>query len=162
MRIVVSAPAPSREARHCHQQDCSRGSNTPQHLPCSSLSAAHLCPAPLSGCRPLGLQVHVDEAAGDVLVFLTGQEEIEAAERLLTERAAALAPGAAALQLMVVPIYAAMPPDQQLKVNSPASPCIMHAKHRSSSPWDHANSLRHHKRKGHIDASPAAHCRHCM
>lgn len=32
------------------------------------------------------LQVHADEAAGDILVFLTGQEEIEAVQRLLLDR----------------------------------------------------------------------------
>lgn len=32
------------------------------------------------------LQIHADEAPGDVLVFLTGQEEIESLARLLTAR----------------------------------------------------------------------------
>ena len=32
------------------------------------------------------LQVHADSGAGDILVFLTGQEEIEAVQRLLLDR----------------------------------------------------------------------------
>ena len=32
------------------------------------------------------LQIHVDQAPGDVLVFLTGQEEIESLARLLKAR----------------------------------------------------------------------------
>jgi HrpA-like RNA helicase len=32
------------------------------------------------------LQIHQQEAPGDVLVFLTGQDEIEALQRLLSER----------------------------------------------------------------------------
>lgn len=35
----------------------------------------------------------MDEAPGDILVFLTGQDEIEALERLLNDRIASLAPG---------------------------------------------------------------------
>ncbi|KAL4442503.1 hypothetical protein ABPG77_005087 [Micractinium sp. CCAP 211/92] len=90
------------------------------------------------------LQVHCDERPGDILVFLTGQDEIESCARLITERAAALPPpetrdGAAAAdgeeggeegeegpgrprELLVLPIYAALPPEQQLKVFQPAPP----------------------------------------
>jgi len=32
------------------------------------------------------LQIHVTQPAGDVLIFMTGQEEIEAAEELLKQR----------------------------------------------------------------------------
>lgn len=35
-------------------------------------------------------QIHSEEGPGDILVFLTGQEEIEAAERLLREKAESL------------------------------------------------------------------------
>eukprot|EP00897_Mesotaenium_endlicherianum_P007228 jgi/Mesen1/6533/ME000333S05841 len=66
------------------------------------------------------LQIHVEEEPGDVLVFLTGQEEIEALERLLQERAASLPRGV--LSLAVAPIYAALPSEQQLRVFKPAPP----------------------------------------
>ena len=32
------------------------------------------------------LQIHVDQAPGDILVFLTGQEEIESLARLISAR----------------------------------------------------------------------------
>ncbi len=32
------------------------------------------------------LQIHVDEPEGDILAFLTGQEEIETLQRLIPER----------------------------------------------------------------------------
>ncbi len=47
------------------------------------------------------LQVHVDEAPGDILVFLTGKEEIDSLERLLQDRAAQLPPDATPLALQV-------------------------------------------------------------
>lgn len=59
-------------------------------------------------------QVHLEEEAGDILVFLTGQEEIEAVERLLLERSAQLPEGLS--QILVAPIYAALPCDQQMQV----------------------------------------------
>ena len=32
------------------------------------------------------LQIHLEEQAGDILVFLTGQEEIESSQQLLRHR----------------------------------------------------------------------------
>ncbi|KAJ9513362.1 hypothetical protein QJQ45_001401 [Haematococcus lacustris] len=73
------------------------------------------------------LQVHVDEGPGDILVFLTGQDEIESLERLLLDRVASLRLPAgraedAPSELLVLPIYAALPPEQQMKVFEPAGP----------------------------------------
>lgn len=68
------------------------------------------------------VQVHAEEAPGDILVFMTGQDEIEALERLLQAHVASqlTLPGATnseqQLQLMIVSIFSAMPPEQQLKV----------------------------------------------
>lgn len=58
--------------------------------------------------------MHLEEAPGDILLFLTGQEEIESMERLLKERAAHLSPHVQ--KLLVVPIYAALPSEQQMRV----------------------------------------------
>eukprot|EP00898_Chlorokybus_atmophyticus_P002603 jgi/Chlat1/3343/Chrsp23S03777 len=66
------------------------------------------------------LQAHLDagKEPGDILAFLTGQEEIDALARLLARRAA-LMPDTA-LRLQVTPIYAAMSPERQLAVFAPA------------------------------------------
>lgn len=63
-------------------------------------------------------QIHLEDEDGDVLVFLTGQEEIEAMERLVKERAARLPEGSR--KVLVAPIYSAMPADQQMRVFQPA------------------------------------------
>lgn len=67
------------------------------------------------------LQIHLDEKEdhGSILVFLTGQEDIETLETLLEEYARTL-PGEA-LKLEVCPIFAAMPREQQMKVFEPAA-----------------------------------------
>ncbi|CAK9042973.1 ATP-dependent RNA helicase DHX8 (DEAH box protein 8) (RNA helicase HRH1) [Durusdinium trenchii] len=68
------------------------------------------------------LQVHLSEREnkGDVLVFLTGQEEIESCAELLEEKAQLLPPNA--LKLQVCPLFAALPAHKQLAVFAPAPP----------------------------------------
>ncbi|CAL5193656.1 unnamed protein product [Lathyrus oleraceus] len=63
-------------------------------------------------------QVHLGEAPGDILVFLTGQEEIEAVERLINERLTKLPEGSQ--KLLPVPIFAALPSEQQMRAFAPA------------------------------------------
>lgn len=65
------------------------------------------------------LQIHLDEgaSAGDVLVFLTGQAEIEALAELLEERGRLLPDSA--MKLLVCPLFAALAPEQQLAAFAP-------------------------------------------
>ena len=53
-----------------------------------------------------------------LLLSVSGQEDIESLTRLLLERAANLPPGTP--PLAITPIYAALPPEQQLKAFQPA------------------------------------------
>lgn len=66
------------------------------------------------------LQIHVSQPAGDVLIFLTGQEEIEAAEELLRQRTRGL--GTKIGELIIAPIYANLPSDMQAKIFEPTPP----------------------------------------
>mmetsp|Transcript_14100 Transcript_14100/g.19418 ORF Transcript_14100/g.19418 Transcript_14100/m.19418 type:complete len:565 (+) Transcript_14100:297-1991(+) len=72
------------------------------------------------------MQIHKEEGPGDILVFLTGQEEIESVERILRDRARHLLPStssrSSSLALLPVPLFAALPPAQQLKAFVPAPP----------------------------------------
>lgn len=61
------------------------------------------------------LQIHVSQPLnGDILVFLTGQEEIEAAAEILTQRSRNL--GSRIAELIICPIYANLPSEQQAKI----------------------------------------------
>ncbi len=62
------------------------------------------------------LQIHVTQPPGDVLIFLTGQEEIEAAEELLRQRTRGL--GSKIGELLIAPIYANLPSDLQVRLLS--------------------------------------------
>ncbi|KAM4601428.1 pre-mRNA-splicing factor ATP-dependent RNA helicase DHX16 isoform 2-T2 [Polymixia lowei] len=66
------------------------------------------------------LQIHVTQPPGDLLVFLTGQEEIEMCCELLQERCRRL--GSKISELLVLPIYANLPSDMQAKIFNPTPP----------------------------------------
>lgn len=70
------------------------------------------------------LMIHQAEDEGDVLVFLTGEEEIEDACRKIRDEADRLAIEEPDLcgPLRVVPLYSSLPPAQQQKIFEPAPP----------------------------------------
>ncbi len=64
------------------------------------------------------MQIHLVEPAGDILLFLTGQEEIDTACAILQERMRKL--GDEAPELIVLPVYSALPAEMQTKIFEPA------------------------------------------
>eukprot|EP01027_Heterolobosea_sp_BB2_P007010 GEZU01010492.1.p1 GENE.GEZU01010492.1~~GEZU01010492.1.p1 ORF type:complete len:707 (+),score=219.73 GEZU01010492.1:172-2292(+) len=66
------------------------------------------------------IQIHLCEPPGDILLFLTGEEEIEDACRRITAEARNL--GAEAGPLVTYPLYSSLPPAQQQKIFDPAPP----------------------------------------
>ena len=65
-------------------------------------------------------QIHVTQGQGDILVFLTGQEEIEAADQSLQETARKL--GSKIPEMIICPIYANLPSELQTKIFEPTPP----------------------------------------
>lgn len=66
-------------------------------------------------------QIHASQdQLGDILVFLTGQEEIEAMQESLTEACTRL--GLLIKPLIIAPIYASLPPDLQRRIFEPTPP----------------------------------------
>jgi pre-mRNA-splicing factor ATP-dependent RNA helicase DHX15/PRP43 len=68
------------------------------------------------------LQIHATEPEGDILLFLTGEEEIEDACRKITLEADEMIREADAGPLKVYPLYGTLPPAQQQKIFDPAQP----------------------------------------
>jgi ATP-dependent RNA helicase DHX8/PRP22 len=66
------------------------------------------------------MQIHLTEPPGDVLLFLTGQEEIYTSCEILYERTKALGPKVP--ELMILPIYSALPSEVQSRVFEPTPP----------------------------------------
>merc|ERR1712151_531319 len=67
------------------------------------------------------LQIHLTEPSGDVLVFLTGQEEIDTACQILHERMQKLE-AMAPPPLIILPVYSALPQEMQSAIFDPAPP----------------------------------------
>ena len=64
------------------------------------------------------MQIHLNDPQGDILVFLTGQEEIDTACEVLYSRMKAL--GKAAPDLIILPVYSALPSEIQSRIFEPA------------------------------------------
>ena len=82
-------------------------------------------PAPeanyLNACCTTVIQIHVSQPLpGDILVFLTGQEEIEIMEEMLSNITRAA--GSLLKALIAVPIFANLPPEMQTKIFEPTPP----------------------------------------
>ncbi|XP_039612942.1 probable ATP-dependent RNA helicase DHX40 isoform X2 [Polypterus senegalus] len=73
------------------------------------------------------IDLHTNEPAGDILVFLTGQIEIEKACDLLYQKAEAIdynydMQDRSLEGLLILPLYGSMPTEQQRKIFQPAPP----------------------------------------
>ncbi|GLJ32503.1 hypothetical protein SUGI_0653990 [Cryptomeria japonica] len=66
------------------------------------------------------LQIHLEEPEGDILLFLTGQEEIDTACQILYERMKGL--GSNVPELIILPVYSALPSEMQSRIFEPVPP----------------------------------------
>ena len=64
------------------------------------------------------MQIHLSQPPGDILLFLTGKEEIDTACEILYDRMKALGPDAPPLHAL--PVYSALPSEMQSKIFEPA------------------------------------------
>nr|XP_009860657.1 ATP-dependent RNA helicase DHX8 [Ciona intestinalis] len=66
------------------------------------------------------MQIHLTEPPGDILLFLTGQEEIDTSCEILFERMKSLGPEVP--ELIILPVYSALPSEMQTRIFDPAPP----------------------------------------
>ncbi|RDA93968.1 hypothetical protein CP533_5055, partial [Ophiocordyceps camponoti-saundersi (nom. inval.)] len=66
------------------------------------------------------MQIHLTEPKGDILLFLTGQEEIDTACETLFDRKKALGPSVP--DLIILPVYSQLPTEMQTRIFEPAPP----------------------------------------
>ncbi|OAL54359.1 ATP-dependent RNA helicase-like protein DHX8 [Pyrenochaeta sp. DS3sAY3a] len=64
------------------------------------------------------MQIHLTEPSGDILLFLTGKEEIDSSCEIISERMKALGPNVP--ELMILPIYGALPSEVASRIFEPA------------------------------------------
>lgn len=66
------------------------------------------------------MEIHLNQEPGDILLFLTGKEEIDTSCEILTERMKALGKGIPELEIL--PIYGALPSETASKIFEPPPP----------------------------------------
>ncbi|KAL1303534.1 hypothetical protein AAFC00_006907 [Neodothiora populina] len=66
------------------------------------------------------MQIHLTEPPGDILLFLTGKEEIDTSCEILYERMKALGPSVP--ELVILPIYGALPSEIASRIFEPSAP----------------------------------------
>lgn len=66
------------------------------------------------------LQIHFNSSRGDILIFMTGQEDIEGTCQVFAEKMEKL--GGDSLPLLVLPIYCQLPADLMAKLFEAAPP----------------------------------------
>ncbi|KAK9814960.1 hypothetical protein WJX73_003260 [Symbiochloris irregularis] len=66
------------------------------------------------------VQIHANETPGDILVFLTGEEEIEDACKKINKECMQM--GDQVGPVKIYPLYSSLPPQQQQKIFDPAPP----------------------------------------
>lgn len=66
------------------------------------------------------MQIHLTEPEGDILLFLTGQEEIDTSCQILYERMKGLGPSVP--DLHILPVYSSLPSEMQTRIFEPAPP----------------------------------------
>lgn len=65
------------------------------------------------------LKINSSKSEGDILAFLTGQEEVDRAVRLLREHADVIENSNGKNKMEVLPLYGSLPYHEQLKVFKP-------------------------------------------
>lgn len=63
------------------------------------------------------MQIHISEPTGDILVFMTGQEEIDTSCDILYQRVKML--GKSVPELLILPVYSSLPSEMQSKIFEP-------------------------------------------
>ncbi|XP_063002604.1 LOW QUALITY PROTEIN: probable ATP-dependent RNA helicase DHX40 [Elgaria multicarinata webbii] len=87
------------------------------------------CSAYVTETVKVTLDVHLNGSAGDILVFLTGQSEIERTCQLLFQKAESIdyrfdVRDGSVEGLLILPLYGSMPSDQQRRIFLPPPPGI--------------------------------------
>ncbi|EJU01168.1 P-loop containing nucleoside triphosphate hydrolase protein, partial [Dacryopinax primogenitus] len=70
------------------------------------------------GCKRVFLQILTNEPPGDILMFLPGQDDIESMMKTTRDMITQLPPNLA--KVLSLPLYGALPPEQQRKIFDPA------------------------------------------
>ncbi|KAL1491386.1 hypothetical protein ABEB36_011990 [Hypothenemus hampei] len=91
-----------------------------RQFPVEIYYAAEPVPCYLQTSVKTAMEIYKKQPPGDILIFLTGQEEVDRAVQILNEHANQVNTSKSKQSIMVLPMYGSLPYNQQLKVFKPA------------------------------------------
>jgi len=78
------------------------------------------CADYVKGCAEVATKLHAKETAGDILIFLTGMDEVDSCVDILEKFSERSGESRHGLKMLVLPMYGALSPGRQLQVFRPA------------------------------------------
>jgi len=78
------------------------------------------CPNYVKGCVDTAIKIHEKEPPGDILIFLTGMDEVDHCVNLLKNYSDTAHDNKHGLRMWILPMYGALAPAKQLKALRPA------------------------------------------
>lgn len=117
--IVTSATLDSKKFSH-YFNDCPILQIPGRTFPVEVMFSREPEPDYLAAALDCVMQIHVAEPDGDILVFLTGQEEIDTSCEALYSRIKTL--GKSVPDLIILPVYSSLPSEMQTRIFEPAPP----------------------------------------
>lgn len=120
LKLIVTSATLDAEKFSTYFNDCPIFTIPGRTFPVEILYTKEPEPDYLDAALLTCMQIHLTEPAGDILLFLTGQEEIDTAAEILFERMKALGDGVP--ELLILPVYSALPSEMQSRIFDPAPP----------------------------------------
>lgn len=120
LKLIVTSATLEAEKFSTYFNDCPIFTIPGRTFPVEILYTKEPEPDYLDAALLTCMQIHLTEPAGDILLFLTGQEEIDTAAEILFERMKAL--GDEVPELLILPVYSALPSEMQSRIFDPAPP----------------------------------------
>ncbi|KAK1572130.1 hypothetical protein Q3G72_028075 [Acer saccharum] len=87
----------------------------------------------LDSCLKTAIDIHVREPEGDVLIFLTGQDDIEKLVSMLEDRIQSLQEGSC-MDAIILPLHGSLPPEMQA-----TKAVMLHANPKFDTAYEHMN-----------------------
>jgi pre-mRNA-splicing factor ATP-dependent RNA helicase DHX16 len=119
-RLIIASATLAAQKFSDYFHSCPILSVPGRTFPCAKLYSAQPEANYLAAACTTVLQVHISQPEGDILVFLTGEDEIIQATESLTETMKKL--GSRVSNLIIAPVYGALPSEAQQLIFNPTPP----------------------------------------
>ncbi|KAH3686614.1 hypothetical protein WICPIJ_002413 [Wickerhamomyces pijperi] len=124
LRVIVTSATLNAEKFSSYFDNCPVVTIPGRTFPVEVMFSEEPCMDYLVSCVETVMKIHTEEKTGDILVFLTGQEEIETMCAVLEEKMEMLEKEKkeSTDKLIILPVYSALPSEMQSRIFEPTPP----------------------------------------